>query len=997
MALGVDDLATNLVASSIFEGLKRPFMNVRSFSARRRDIKGGLEGEQNTRASVAQLRLDGAMEDLIRVLGNEYGAYTKAVDRFLLELTASAVPTALYRLHLIGKDPSPVYPAFELLHTTFSPLPFEAPPLFDAFSRAVKARIDQAALDPTMVEILRATTDDIRREITTVASALEQANGLTPLPADLFLDTRVRIAKSIEAANRDLPVETERGTRRVIINRLVIPARLSRIGAKAISGGDRDDDEGMPLADFKRGLHRAVVVGDPGGGKSTLTQLVCYEAAKRLTLDVVNNQKHIEHHELRLPLRIIVRAYDRRQRIQPGYTILDYLRDELRPALDNNGKLTERFLREVLITGKALLLFDGLDEVLEVGRRREMTGKIEQFLTAYAACPALVTSRVVGYNDAPMGEEFEIYLLSRLDEPEILKYAEKLIKAIDKSQQDPKAQALVFLKQTESHASDLRVNPLLLGLMVYIFMERGDVPDNRPEIYQACSQLLFLKWDQRRDILFEYPADFELLDLFGHLAVQIFGDPETEEGVSGEWLLDRIKTFFHDWYNDRAKASQAAQALVTFITGRAWVMCDVGPQVYKFTHRTFLEYFVARRLESESDSVSDLLSKLYPRVIDAEWDVVSHLALQIATSSGPKAARAVDALLALVDKPGRSPAQEINFLVFVARALEYLSVPEGQYMKIAVAIMERASVVEGVDVSSSVLVLTTLLARAKKKVELCRDLIVGFLRNELNSEDQKRVRFARIVIASRPISYFGFDFNIVSVPVSDMTNLRNVTKDLRVEFEPSFLAAAQADMDAARLYILTYNRWYAGAWERFGSELILFASDPASPQSYNELRFILANNIISGIDKGWDSDKEAFVRDLCTKAMTDGISVKAPLGMKESQIRHGAELADIMFRQVYITYRSFRAEKTSKAKHERWRLAFIMVLTFAEIDYRLFPKVRGRKRSPNPIKRNKGWLPIHLPESLMDSMVAHADRIGGNTTLSDWMNGLHALVRTVQR
>ena len=102
---------------------------------------------------------------------------------------------------------------------------------------------------------------------------------------------------------------------------------------------------------------------------------------------------------------------------------------------------------------------------------------------------------------------------------------------------------------------------------------------------------MFEKWDQRRDIFVDIPTDFDLLDVFAYLASEIFGSAETEDGVSREWLITTLRSFFERWYLERPKAIKVARSLVDFVTGRAWVMCEIGPNVFKFTHRTFLEYF----------------------------------------------------------------------------------------------------------------------------------------------------------------------------------------------------------------------------------------------------------------------------------------------------------------------------------------------------------------------------------------------------------------------
>lgn len=990
MAAGIDDLATNLVASAMFEGIRRPIQYFRSNETRRQEIINAIEGKSRT---TSDLKLTGgAFDDLVRVLGNEYGEYTNQVDRFLLELRTSAVPSSLYGSIVAGKSVEAIRPAFESIYITFSPLPFTKEAFFDAFSAAIRARIDAASSDPMLMEVIRASTDDLRHHIDNVAKALNNAGRSQPLPADQFIEVRSRIARSIEMSHRDLPVETERGTRRINISRLVIPARLTPVGSHALTGGGaRPDGQTIALNDFRRGLHRSVVLGDPGGGKSTLTQLVCYEMARSLNLDVLNNPKHIDDRDLRLPLRIVVRTLDRVQRLNAGYTVLDYLRDEMKIVLDNDGEITERFLIQVLTTGKAILLFDGLDEILEVSRRRQMTNYIEQFINTYAACPALVTSRIVGYNDAPLSDEFGLFLLSKLRPSEIEKYAEKLIRAIGGGGAKSKELASSFVKQTEAAASDLRENPLLLGLMVYIFMERGDVPDNRPAIYQACSQLLFMKWDQRREILFEYPDDFELLDLFGFLAVEIFGHPDVEDGVSDQWLLDRVRKFFFEWYRDQAKATSAAKALVTFVTGRAWVMCDVGPNVYKFTHRTFLEYFVARRLESESESVGHLLKTLYPKVIAGEWDVVSHLALQIASGNGPKATKAVEALHALLDATGRTLDEELNLLLFSARALEYLAISETRFEALAEAVMDRAADLATTASASGAIVYSTLLARSKKKL-LVRELMSADIEKNLESADPKKKRFARLLMGACDFEYVrSFGSGAVGVGLGNSL-LSELSAPLRPKFRVGFLEDALSDVDAARIYLLTYAADYVRLWERHGADLLFFGGAELSPGSYSGLRHLILEQTFQGVlERGTDNHNERreLVALIAAQALNGGVTASNLVPLSLGASRGSFEMDELLMRFAYqsSTLSGTGRAKATKKSSVLWRDAFTMFLTVLEFDSSFWPKnAKAQYGNKGRMFKRRGVIGQLIPPNYFLDMLAEADGISGSTIFTDWGN-----------
>jgi hypothetical protein len=184
---------------------------------------------------------------------------------------------------------------------------------------------------------------------------------------------------------------------------------------------------------------------------------------------------------------------------------------------------------------------------------------------------------------------------------------------------------------------------------------------------------MFEKWDENRGIQPNIPRDFDLIDLFSVLAAKIYGDAELESGVSTEWLLSELTTYFAIQYIERSKAFIAAKTVLEFITGRAWVMSDVGSDVYSFTHRTFLEFFYARQLEQGCETVRGLFRLLLPHIKRQEWDVVCHLALQIKTfRNQPRTAQAMQVLGDLIEGLRRISMREIGISLFAARALEYL-------------------------------------------------------------------------------------------------------------------------------------------------------------------------------------------------------------------------------------------------------------------------------------------------------------------------------------
>ena len=186
------------------------------------------------------------------------------------------------------------------------------------------------------------------------------------------------------------------------------------------------------------------------------------------------------------------------------------------------------------------------------------------------------------------------------------------------------------------------------------------------------------------------------MDVFAYLASKIFGSAETEEGVNRDWLILELRKYFEVWYLEKPRALKAARTLVSFITGRAWVMYEVGSGVYKFTHRTFLEYFFARHLISSSESVSELIrKKLMDKVISSQWDVISHLALHsIVYRDGGKMVQAANVMLDICLNAKFPPNEKLGFLLFASKSIEYLVLPEQLYLSLCLNIFEL-SIING--------------------------------------------------------------------------------------------------------------------------------------------------------------------------------------------------------------------------------------------------------------------------------------------------------------
>ena len=124
----------------------------------------------------------------------------------------------------------------------------------------------------------------------------------------------------------------------------------------------------------------------------------------------------------------------------------------------------------LLTNGSLLVIFDGLDELLDTARRRDVSDDVESFCTRFPAAPVLVTSRQIGYDQAPLDEDrFEQFRLAPFSDEEVVDYATKWFQAdpdLPTGQKRDRANAFIA---DSALVADLRTNPLMLALMCSIY------------------------------------------------------------------------------------------------------------------------------------------------------------------------------------------------------------------------------------------------------------------------------------------------------------------------------------------------------------------------------------------------------------------------------------------------------------------------------------------------------------------------------------------------
>ncbi len=336
-----------------------------------------------------------------------------------------------------------------------------------------------------------------------------------------------------------------------------------------------------------------VILGDPGSGKSTLSR---YLLLSLITKEDEKLQKTFNDY---LPLLIELRDYAFECTNKSCNTFIKYL--DLLGETKGYG-LTKGALDNYLKNnGKAILIFDGLDEIFDPNQRENVEKQIVGFTNDYPKAWVLVTSRIVGYKRSTFtNADFSTYTLQDFRKPQIDAFIDKWysIALINNPDEARDRKERINRSLDEPSIRQLAGNPLLLTIMA-IINKHQELPRERWRLYDHASSVLIHHWDWERrikewNIKIEYVSKDDKEELLRRIAYKMQSAPK---GLAGNYIhKDTLQTEFEKYFKERyqknpADAKLAARVLIDQLRERNFVLCRYGSNLYGFIHRTFLEYF----------------------------------------------------------------------------------------------------------------------------------------------------------------------------------------------------------------------------------------------------------------------------------------------------------------------------------------------------------------------------------------------------------------------
>jgi len=436
--------------------------------------------------------------------------------------------------------------------------------------------------------------------------------------------------------------------------------------ARGMQPGDQRLQPKRPIrqrVDANEALHqtkRLVVLGDPGTGKTTLLKywtITCAEGRSETELGLKADEAGLP-----LPILIPLREFaaECAGRDQ-DYCLLDYLYTHAREHLLLN--LPRNFFEEALEAGRCLVCLDGLDEVWAVGQRKAVSDAVKALATRFPQSRCIVTSRIVGYGEAPLDRrEFTHYTVLPLEDKDIQEFVRRwyTVRERDPIQRKQKVDDLIATVEREPRIQDLARTPLLLTIIALVHRIEAELPHERVKLYDKCVTTLVDTWEEVKGLSIEekqrpfYRYRRRLLERLAYelhtratpLVLPAGGEttlltPPISKGTAGgvqtvragdlELLLARflMENQRLGYADDPDGARDEAQAFVRLARGRTGLLVERGEGVFGFPHLTFQEYLAACDIENRCihQGVDALWEEIEPHLHNPHWQEVILLLL----------------------------------------------------------------------------------------------------------------------------------------------------------------------------------------------------------------------------------------------------------------------------------------------------------------------------------------------------------------------------------
>lgn len=264
--------------------------------------------------------------------------------------------------------------------------------------------------------------------------------------------------------------------------------------------------------------------------------------------------------------------------------------ERIRPRMD---RIIERKIKQ----GKFVILLDGYDEIREE-KRYELANIIDEYLKINSKLIFIIASRTAvikneKYFLVPKERALNLVPLSK----------EKILDFLANwNFRKPKLYWELYEKILGNHQLEkLAQNPLLLTLICYLYdISKLHIPENVTGFYKEATKCLLENWENEKKIFKRLKIDFDVKSIYlEKIAFYLYY--RKEEVFNKSDILRETRDI-----TDYGILPQNVFQEIYFYSG---IVEQVNDEQYRFSHRSFYEFFLAKYIARNNEGISDIISE----------------------------------------------------------------------------------------------------------------------------------------------------------------------------------------------------------------------------------------------------------------------------------------------------------------------------------------------------------------------------------------------------
>ncbi|MDY0020650.1 MAG: SUMF1/EgtB/PvdO family nonheme iron enzyme, partial [Anaerolineae bacterium] len=237
------------------------------------------------------------------------------------------------------------------------------------------------------------------------------------------------------------------------------------------------------------------IVGDAGSGKTTLLHVLISALAAQDPAQIAPDLVNALPTPLPLPIFLPLRFFEKACCEQGSRRYTHCAPDLLRFIDDwfaqwHKSDLPAGFLAAQLRAGRAWLLLDALDEIVDPVHRETVRNVIQDLAAQIEGTRMIVTARLTAYHNTQLNDRFTVVTVRDLNDNQRTRMVRALYNSLALTEAKRRAEELAWRFQASESLQTLARTPVMVWTAAVIHALRGELPEGRAALYDAYVEIL---------------------------------------------------------------------------------------------------------------------------------------------------------------------------------------------------------------------------------------------------------------------------------------------------------------------------------------------------------------------------------------------------------------------------------------------------------------------------------------------------------------------------